>query len=129
LDAEADRALAAELWTATKVLMGLCYDALFIDSLLQGVRAMKESSTYQAIVAEGRAEGERTEAFRFLLRQAEKKFHNPPPAEVRTRLEAITDTEELERLGERLLDVDTWADLVAPAAPPTSGRSRRKKST
>lgn len=125
LDTEADPVLAAELWTATKVLMGLCYDAPFIDRLLQGVRAMKESSTYQAIVAEGVTKGE----CRLLLRQGETKFGSPPPTEVRTRLEAITDTDELERLGKRLLVVDTWADLVAPVELPSSGRSRRKKSS
>src|SRR5437773_673031 len=57
LDAEADPATVAELWTATKVLLGLRYAAEFVEQLLQGVRAMKESTTYQAIKDEGREEG------------------------------------------------------------------------
>ena len=53
-EVEADRTTMAELWTATKVLLGLRYEASFVEQLLQGVRGMKESTTYQAIKAEGR---------------------------------------------------------------------------
>jgi len=41
------------LWTATYVLMGLKYPSAFTEQLLRGVRQMKESVTYQAILAEG----------------------------------------------------------------------------
>ena len=46
------------------VLMGLRYPAQFAAQLLRAVRAMKESTTYQAILAEGRAEGQAVEARR-----------------------------------------------------------------
>src|SRR4051812_18660011 len=46
LDAEPDPATVAELWTATKGLLGLRYRAEFVEQLLQGIRVMKESTTY-----------------------------------------------------------------------------------
>ena len=51
------RKTADPLWTAVDVLMGLRYDRVLIEQLLQGVRGMKESVTYQAIVEEGVAKG------------------------------------------------------------------------
>ena len=55
---EVPRATEAELWTATFVLVGLRYDQVFAQTVLQGVREiMRESSTYQLIVEEGLAEG------------------------------------------------------------------------
>jgi len=53
LEDEAGPAEADSLWTATYVLMGLQYEEAFARQLLQGVRAMKESVTYQAILREG----------------------------------------------------------------------------
>ncbi len=52
IDAEAPDE-AAILWTSAYVLMGLRYSPDFAAQLLKGVRAMKESSTYQAILEEG----------------------------------------------------------------------------
>src|SRR5437763_2412 len=45
-----------ELWTATGVLMGLRYDEIMIQRVLRGVREMKESTFYQAVVREGKVE-------------------------------------------------------------------------
>jgi predicted transposase YdaD len=103
---------AGVLWTATYVLMGLRYSRKMATALLRGVRAMKESVTYQAIVDEGRAEGRITEARAILLRQGQKRF-GPPTAEMRAALEAITSIERLELLAERLLDVESWQELLA----------------
>src|SRR5205823_11174595 len=47
----------AELWAATYILMGLRYPADIAARVLREVRAMRESSTYQAILAEGEAKG------------------------------------------------------------------------
>jgi hypothetical protein len=49
---------AGTLRTATDVLMGLRYPRILAAQLLQGVLGMKEPATYQAIVEEGRAEGD-----------------------------------------------------------------------
>jgi predicted transposase YdaD len=112
---------AATLWVSTYLLMGLRYPPAVAAQLLQGVRAMKESSTYQAILdegrAEGRAEGETIgrieEALKVLLLLGGKQF-GPPNASTRATIEAA-DLERLERLTERLLDVSSWDELLASA--------------
>ena len=45
---------AVKLWTATYLLMGLCYEEKLISQVLEGVQNMRESTTYQAILREGR---------------------------------------------------------------------------
>lgn len=125
---EASPADAAALWTATYVLMGLRYSKAFATQLLQGVRAMKESVTYQAILDEGRQEGRReglqegrqeglqmgqvAEAQRILLRLGEKRL-GPCPPETRAQIEALLDVQRLETLTERLLDVEDWDELLS----------------
>jgi hypothetical protein len=117
---EASPTEAATLWTATYVLMGLRYSEAFTTLLLQGVRAMKESVTYQAILREGREEGREmgreegqfVEARRLLLRLGEKRL-GACPAATRAAVEAIPSLERLEALTERLLDVETWNELLA----------------
>jgi hypothetical protein len=69
---------------------------------------MKESSTYQAILDEGRAE----EARKVLLLLGDKQF-GPPDASTRTAIEATTEINRLERLLQRLLDVSSWDELLA----------------
>jgi hypothetical protein len=67
---------------------------------------MTESSTYQAILAEGRAE----EARRILLELGGKRF-GPPDRRTRAALAQITDLERLERYIGRVYDVESWDDL------------------
>jgi len=78
--------------------------------------AKPHSSTYQAILAEGRAkaiqEGRVEGGRSFVLRLGSKRF-GPPDAAMRARLDAITSTEQLERLAGRLLEVETWSELLA----------------
>jgi hypothetical protein len=125
LDAEADPTTASELWTATKVLLGLRYEAAFVEHLLQRVRAMKESTTYQAIKEEGRVEADR----RLVLRVGEHRFGTRPTAEQRAVIEAITDAARLEELVVRAGDVHTWADLLEQVnAPRLPRRAPRKRS-
>ena len=50
-------ARALKLWTATYLLMGLCYSEETVSQLLAGVQNMQESTTYQAILREGREAG------------------------------------------------------------------------
>jgi predicted transposase YdaD len=112
---------AAMLWSATYLLMGLRYSTEVATQLLQGVRGMRESVTYQAILEEGRAEGEAKgiargmseEAKRLLLRLGQKRFGEPESA-VLTAIEGITDREQAEAMTERLLDVSSWDELLAP---------------
>lgn len=108
---------------AACVLMGLKYDRDFNARLLQGVRRMKESVTYQAILDEGRmegrvegrieglTEGELGEARRILLRTGAKRLGNPT-AEAETAVNGIASREQLERLVERLFEVESWDELL-----------------
>ena len=127
IDAEATPEQAGKLWTATNVLMGLRYEAAFTQQLLQGVMNMKESVTYQAIVEEGRQEGRQMglqegiqlgleagraeEVRRILLRQGGKRFGLPSEV-VQSTLQAITTLDALETLTDRLLDVESWTELL-----------------
>ena len=110
LHREASHADVDSLWTATYVLMGLEYEEGFASQLLQGVRSMKESVTYQAILKEGREEG-REEARRILLALGAKRF-GKPSAKVRRTVATITEPAVFEDLATRLLDVESWADLL-----------------
>jgi len=107
------RPRADKLWTATYLLMGLRYTDELVAQLLEGVQTMRESTTYQAILREGREEGRISGERRMLLRQGTKRFGEPDATAVAA-LEAIQDIDRLEALGERILDPDLhdWNDLL-----------------
>jgi predicted transposase YdaD len=90
---------------------------------------MKESTTYQAILAEGRAEGEARgrvgEARRLLLLLGEKHL-GAADAATREAIEALSDIAQLEALIVRAPDAENWAVLLGRATP--RGRGRRKPS-
>jgi Domain of unknown function (DUF4351) len=60
-----------------------------------------------------RAEGEAKGSLKLILRQGTKKFGCEPSQEELTTLNAITDIVKLEHLADRLLDVNSWTDLLA----------------
>jgi hypothetical protein len=84
---------AAELWSATYILMGVRYEHALIQTLLQGVFAMKVSVTYQAILREGEAK-EARKVFLLLGRD----HSGDPSAEVQAALDALCDVNRLEEL-------------------------------
>jgi predicted transposase YdaD len=102
----------AKLWTATYLLMGLRYPTELADRVLQGVIAMEESVTYQAIIAKGEARGKAHGVRDTILRQGRIRFGEPGP-EIQAAIQAITDLAQLERLSERLLLVSSWQELLA----------------
>ncbi|MDB5310652.1 MAG: hypothetical protein JWO38_4854 [Gemmataceae bacterium] len=133
LDREADRPLAAKLWTATYLLMGLRYQQAVADTILSGVMQMEESVTYQAIIRRGLEDGLRQglqqgiqqglqqgldmghiEEARVLLVRLGRKKLGPPTAAHQATVNAIADIARLELLLEKLLDVSTWDDLLKP---------------
>jgi hypothetical protein len=128
LDRE-EPARQVELWSATYILMGLRYERALVQILLRGVRSMKESVTYQAILEEGEAKGEakgKLEGTRnLLLLQGRDRFGEPPP-EVVAALAALTDVGRLEELGVRLLRTSSWQDLLGLTGPARRGRGRKK---
>jgi hypothetical protein len=80
LGRETTPAAAAQLWTATYALMGLRHDEEVTRSLLRGVRNVRESVTYQAILEGGRAEGRTDEARRIVLRLGARSSVRPTGA-------------------------------------------------
>ena len=96
--------------------MGLRYPDAMIGELLRGVRAMRESSTYQAFLREGEAVGEArgraSEARAILLRLGSRRF-GPPDRRTRVAVQRLADLGRLERLTDRVLDVGSWEDLLA----------------
>jgi len=115
IEREATPDAATDLWAETFVLMGLRYSAEFTRQLLKGVRQMRESTTYQAILEEGKAEGlaqgQLQEARRVLLRLASKRF-GAPDTPTKAAVKAIGSVERLERLTLRVLDVGSWEELL-----------------
>ena len=113
-------ARAEMLWTATYLLMGLSYSEEVVSQLLEGVARMRESTTYQAILREGRneglIEGRISEAQRILVRQGTKRFGEPGNT-ILAFIEAIGDVQQLEKLSERILDPDVhdWNSLLSNA--------------
>jgi predicted transposase YdaD len=115
-DAELPRADAAEMWTATFVLVGLKYDRPFAEILLQGVReTMRESTTYQAILEEGEEKGVvagKVAGKRDDLLKLATKLFGEPAADMVARINSISDLDRLDALLLRMLDVDGWDELL-----------------
>ena len=130
IDREAKLPAAESLWTATYVLLGLEYEQEFASQLLRGVRAMKESVTYQAILQEGREEGReeglvqgrvqgreegreegRSESRQILLALGTVRFGKPSP-KIRRAVARIADPETLKRLAVRVLSARNWTELL-----------------
>jgi predicted transposase YdaD len=119
--------LAAELWSAAYILMGLRYQEPLIHTVLRGVMSLEESVTYQAIVREGEARGKAAEALRLLLLQGRTRF-GEPSAKVVAALDALSDVGQLEALAIRLLQANSWEELLRPNGSARRTRSRKKSS-
>ena len=131
LSHETDPHVARELWMALNILMDPQYREQ-IRELMRGVRQMRESVTYQAIVNEGRTTGRveggskgvlkaaskrrAEEARRLALRLGTRRFGAPGP-NVAAALDAMTDIEALEGLADRLLTAHGWDDPPRPSTP------------
>ena len=120
--------LKAELWSAAYILMGVRYERALIQRLLKGVISMKESVTYQAILEEGKIEGEIKEARRILLLLGRQQF-GEPSAKVHAALEALTDVNRLEELTVHLKDAASWQELLADVSGSRKRSPRRKPSS
>ncbi len=68
---------------------------------------MRESTGYQYILDEGRAEGMQ----RLILRQGRRKF-GEPDEDTRHALLKINDLERLERLDDRVQEASSWQELL-----------------
>jgi predicted transposase YdaD len=116
IETEAPAEEQGTLLTASFILTGLRLDYEQAKQLFKGVFAMRDSSTYQGILDEGRAEGmdrgRVQEARAIILRLGRKRFQ-PPTEAVESTLQAISDIERLDRIIDRLDDAADWQDLLA----------------
>jgi predicted transposase YdaD len=86
---------------------------------MPGIRNLRDSLTYQAIVEEGRVEGHAEglvegrveEACELLLALGERRF-GPPDERLRAALAGIPDPTRLHTLATRVLDVSSWNELL-----------------
>ncbi len=91
---------------------------------------MKESSTYQAILDEGRTEGAVAEAKKVLRLQGDDAF-GAPDAATAAAIERLDDLARLEDLLRRVRTADSWRELIEPSSGrrrgerrPSSGRTK-----
>ena len=119
IEVEAPEGQAPILLTASLVLSGLRVSRERAVELFQGVQKMRDSTTYQMILDEGRAEGlikgeekGRAEEARKLLLLLGLKPLGEPDATVRAAVQAITEVERLELLIQRLGEVKNWQELL-----------------
>ncbi len=98
---------AGRLVTGAFVLSGLRIRPEAAVPMFHGVRAMHDSTTYQYIIDEGRLQ----EAHKLLLRLGRLRF-GAPDAPTEAALQAISDLERLERLGDRLISASGWQELL-----------------
>jgi hypothetical protein len=92
------------------LLTGLRYDRAVARTLFDGVQQMKESSTYQAILDEGRTEGLTVARQEDVLALLQERFGTVPP-EVEARVRATNDPAVLQAALRRVLHIATPAEL------------------
>ena len=94
----------------TQLLAGLRFKKDLIRKLFrEGI--MRESVIYQEILEEGREEGKQEEALAYTMRLLTRRIGTVDPAQ-EAQLRLLT-TQELEDLGEALLDFSEPANLAA----------------
>jgi hypothetical protein len=86
---------------------------------------MRESSTYQAILEEGRTEGAVAEARKLLRLQGDKAF-GPPDAATAARIEQLDDLARLEEVLQRMRTAGSWEALLGSSA---GRRGKRRPSS
>lgn len=112
LDQDASPEEDASLRAASYILMGLRYAPEVTHAVWKGVRNMEESSTYQEIIRKGRAQGY-FEASQQMLRELGTKRFGEPDETTKRVLDRITSVRRLQTLATRVMDVESWADLLA----------------
>ena len=79
-----------------------------LASIYQGVRVMHESTAYDEAVEEGCVKT----SHRFLLKQG-RKLLGSTDSSIESALTSIQDVERLERMGEAILTVKSWEELLS----------------
>jgi hypothetical protein len=107
IDQEAPPDRGRKLLTAAFLLTGLRVRRDVAREVFRGVRAMRDSDTYMAIVEEGREEQVKKD----ILFLGGERFGAPNEATSAT-LAGITDLERLDRIFRRCLKAPNWQDLL-----------------
>src|SRR5205807_3120183 len=115
LGARRERKHAQVIWAAAYILLGLRYSPALAAQLFRGVVSMKESSTYQAILEEGRTEGDLRGAVaeaKKVLRLLGDDAFGPPNARTAAVIEGLNDLPRLEELLKRLRTANSWQEVL-----------------
>jgi predicted transposase YdaD len=109
LSAETTLGDAARLRNAALTLLGLKYDEIFVEKLME-TSTLEKSPVYQGI----RREGEVKFAHATILRLG-RKYIGEPSAEILEKIMSIDVLERLERMTDIILDVKSWDELLSKA--------------
>ncbi len=106
-----------EIWVKTRYLLGLKMNNEQAERVMGSLMLdLRDSSTYMATLEEGvrkgELEGTLSEGKRVLLRLGARRFGEPSSAVVAA-IEAITLIDHVERLVDRVLDVNNWNELMS----------------
>jgi hypothetical protein len=108
LEREAAPEKSRRLLTASFVLTGMRVARQIAQNLFRGVRTMQDSDTYLFIQDEGAIK----ELKKMILRLGPKLLGTPDES-IKTTLAGMDDLELLERVLERMADVESWQELLA----------------
>lgn len=118
---ELAKAQSEPLWISTFLLMGMKYPSDLSHAIMKRIRHMKESTTYQSILEEGRREGLEV-AHRLTLDRETGilldigiELLGEPSATIRRKLERLDDLDRIGRLIRRAHSVKTWTELFREA--------------
>ncbi|MBN3989260.1 MAG: Rpn family recombination-promoting nuclease/putative transposase [Nostoc sp. NMS2] len=104
-----DRNTRQDIAAYAEILAGLKFEKELIRQFLRE-DVMQESVIYQDILQKGQQQGQQLEAFRFLMRQLNRRF-GEIDASIIERIRGLS-TEQLEVLGEEFMDFSAISDLV-----------------
>jgi predicted transposase YdaD len=110
-------------YTAAEVFAGLVFDATLVETIL-GHESMKESVTYQRIIAKGLLEGEARGAakgeikgmLKLVMQALNSRFGALPPPVIGT-VQAIEDEAQLRRIMDVCLTGGTLSSVLAAIGP------------
>lgn len=108
---EADPETANRMLTAAGVLLNMRYGKMTTNDLLSRYPEIREMDFFKFFIDDGLARGRVEHARSVVLRVGRKKF-GPPSPQHEAALSAVADLARLETLEERLLDVNTWDELL-----------------
>jgi hypothetical protein len=93
------------------------YDDRTVREVIPNMSWLQDSSTYQAIIAEGEARSETrwriAQARRVIITLGTDKF-GAPSRSIVNQLERVDDLDRLERLIRRVLTAESWVDSSHP---------------